>query len=237
MRARPEALGPATRRVIGMLVTQPHLASYASTADLAGRASVSVATVVRTARALGFSGRPELRLEILARTTDVAAIRATADAIHAAGRTLVIGSGSFAAPGIQLAHISQTMGRDVLLQTHFGTQLINSLNRLGPGDCLVTVNLWWLPREVLEVTRMASEREVVTCVITDQRSSALADAATHLVVIPSEGISSFPSLTPAMAVVHAILSELARIGGEKTLESIAKAEADWSRLALFNSHD
>jgi len=266
-------LGPATRRVVEILVTQPQLASYASTAEMGSRARVNVATVVRTARMLGFSGWPELRLELrsrylatlsanqvlaehrgiasdpisaaircdienletLARTTDLAAVRAVAGAMHTARRTVVIGSGSFAAPGVQLAHIGQTMGRDVVLQNSFGTQLVNSLGRLRPGDCLVTVNLWWLPREVLEATRMAYEREITTCVVTDVRSSVVADVATHLVVVPSEGISSFPSLTPAMAVVHAVLAELAQLGGDETMRAMARAEADWSRMGLFTS--
>jgi DNA-binding MurR/RpiR family transcriptional regulator len=271
-RTRQAELGPATRRVVEILGTQPQLASYASTADLAKRARVNVATVVRTARMLGFSGWPELRLELrsrylatlsanqvlaehrgvvsdpitaavrrdidnletLARTLDVAAVREAARAIHEAPRTLVIGSGSFAAPGLQLAHLAQTMGRDVILQQHFGTMLVNSVNRLRPGDCLVTVNLWWLPREILEATTMAYEREIGTCVLTDSRSTALAEVAQHLIVVPSEGISSFPSLTAAMAVVHAILVELARLGGEETTEAMARAEAGWARMGLFN---
>jgi DNA-binding MurR/RpiR family transcriptional regulator len=173
-------------------------------------------------------------LETLARTLDVAAVREAARAIHEAPRTLVIGSGSFAAPGLQLAHLAQTMGRDVILQQHFGTMLVNSVNRLRPGDCLVTVNLWWLPREILEATTMAYEREIGTCVLTDSRSTALAEVAQHLIVVPSEGISSFPSLTAAMAVVHAILVELARLGGEETTEAMARAEAGWARMGLFN---
>jgi DNA-binding MurR/RpiR family transcriptional regulator len=48
--------GPAASRVVEILATQPHLASYATTADLAGRAGVNVATLVRTARLQGFSG-------------------------------------------------------------------------------------------------------------------------------------------------------------------------------------
>lgn len=271
-RTQVAELGPATRRVVEILGTQPRLASYASTADLAKRARVNVATVVRTARMLGFAGWPDLRLELrsrylatlsanqvltehrgaasqpitaairrdienletLARTLDVAAVRASAAAIHAARSTLVIGSGSFAAPGLQLAHLAQTMGRDVTLQRHFGTMLVNSLNRLRPGDCLVTINMWWLPREVLEATTMAYERKIITCVLTDLRSSAIADVAGNLIVIPSEGISAFPSLTATMAVVHAVLAELARLGGDTTDEAIAKAEADWARMGLFS---
>ncbi|ANS32133.1 RpiR family transcriptional regulator [Rhodococcus sp. SC4] len=267
-------LGPATSRVVDILATQPSLASYASTADLAERAKVTDATVVRTARQLGFSGWPELRLELrsrylatlsanqvlaehrdgatnpvvdsirrdienlesLARALDHQAVHATAKAIHAAPRTLVIGSGSFAAPGLQLAHMAQTMGHDVQLDRHFGTHLVNSLNRLTPGDCLVTINLWWVAREVMEATTIAQEAGITTCVITDRRSSPLAEAATHLIVTPSEGVSFFPSLTPTMAIIHGLLAEIARLGGDETRTAFENTEAMWKRMRLFNGN-
>ncbi|TCP54299.1 RpiR family transcriptional regulator [Tamaricihabitans halophyticus] len=271
-RAGEVALGPAASRVVDILATQPHLASYASTADLAERAAVNVATVVRTARQLGFSGWPQLRLELrnrylaslsapqvlaehgdnpsnpaaeaiqrdmeslalLARTVDMEAIRAIAGAITAASRTVVIGSGTFAAPGVQLAHASTSMGMDVLLERHFGTQLANTVTRLTKQDCLLAVNLWWLPKEVLEASRIAREQGVTTCAITDLGSSPLAEVSDHVIIVPSEGVSSFPSLTPAMAVVHGILAELTVLAGPECQRAMERTEAAWARMRLFH---
>ncbi|MQA08360.1 MAG: SIS domain-containing protein [Pseudonocardiaceae bacterium] len=272
-RAADAALGPAASRVVEILATQPHLASYASTADLAERASVNVATVVRTSRLLGFSGWPELRLELrsrylsslsasqvlaehdgvagnpasdairrdienletLARTVDLDAIRAVATAIHQARWTVVLGSGTFAAPGVQLVHAGTTMGLDMLLERHFGTHLANTVNRLGAGDCLVTVNLWWLPKQVLEAARIARERGATTCTITDLRSSPLVDASDLVIVVPSEGVIGFPSLTPAVAAVHAVLAELGRLGGARVRKAMERSDAVWQRMGLFGS--
>ncbi|PXY28470.1 RpiR family transcriptional regulator [Prauserella muralis] len=267
-RAADATLGPAASRVVDILATQPRLASYASTAELAERASVNVATVVRTARALGFEGWPHLRLELrnryltslsarqllaeeagdlplaairrdlenletLAHTVDTGAIRAVARAIDRARRTVVLGSGTFAAPGVQLAHGSTSMGRDVLMERHFGTHLANTVARLGEDDCLVAVNLWWLPTQVLEAVRIAHEAGTTTCVVTDLRTSPLVAVADHVVVVPSEGVSSFPSVTAAMAVVHGILAELAQLGGDATRRAMERTETTWSRMGLF----
>jgi DNA-binding MurR/RpiR family transcriptional regulator len=266
-------LGPSARRVADILTTQPHLASYASTADLAERAGVNVATVVRTARALGFTGWPDLRLELrsrylgspsanqllaehdqlsaddpvtaairrdmenletLGRTVDVAEVRSIATAIHAADRTVVTGSGTFAAPGVQLAHGGTTMGLDIRLERHFGTALANTVARLRGNDVFVALNFWWLPQQLLDATRVAAERGATVCVVTDQRTSALTEPAKHVAVVPSEGASSFPSLTAAMSLMHALLAEIARLGGTGVRQAMSGSEDTWRRMRLFH---
>ncbi|MFD3494056.1 MurR/RpiR family transcriptional regulator [Streptomyces sp. NPDC058690] len=53
--------------VLDVLLTQPRRASFASTAELASLAAVNIATVTRTAQALGFAGWPALQQELRAR--------------------------------------------------------------------------------------------------------------------------------------------------------------------------
>lgn len=273
-RAEGTSLGPAAHRVVKIVSTQPHLASYASTAELADRAGVNVATVVRTARVLGFSGWPQLRLELrsrylsslsagqvlsehqthsgnpaseairrdienletLARALDLDTIRLIASAIHQSTRTIVIGSGTFAAPGVQLVHAGTSMGQDMLLERHFGTHLANTVNRMRATDTLIAVNFWWLPHQVLEATRIAAERGATTCIVTDQQTSPLTEVADHVIIVPSEGASSFPSLTAAMAVVHALLAELTQVAGTKARQAMTETESVWRRMGLFNDH-
>ena len=271
-RAAEVALGPKALRVVEVIKAQPNLAAYASTADLASRAGVNVATVVRTAQGLGFAGWPQLRLELRSRylaslsvnqvlrehagvvgdpvvdalrrdvenlettgrNVDTVAIRDLAGAIVAARRTLVVGSGSFAAPGLYLSYIAGTMGYDITLERHGGTQLASQITRLSQGDCLIIFNLWWQPREIVAAARLSREQGVTIGLITDRLSSALADCADHLIVVPSEGVSSFPSLTPTVAVVHALLSEAARLGGPAVETALKRTESAWSRLRIFD---
>lgn len=65
--ARSEQLGGKGNAVLEVLAAQPRLSSYASAASVAEASGVNVATVIRTAQALGFSGWPALRAEIRAR--------------------------------------------------------------------------------------------------------------------------------------------------------------------------
>ncbi|PZG20244.1 MurR/RpiR family transcriptional regulator [Nonomuraea aridisoli] len=53
--------------VVELLLSQPRRASFASAGELAQVAGVNVATVTRTAQALGFAGWPALQLELRAR--------------------------------------------------------------------------------------------------------------------------------------------------------------------------
>ncbi|MDS1269038.1 SIS domain-containing protein [Lipingzhangella sp. LS1_29] len=272
--AAGERVGQAATRVLEVLGQEPRFASYASAAALAERAGVNAATVVRTAQLLGFTGWPELRLELrsrylaslsagevlaehaeaagesgdlvhaaisadqanlgmLATTVDATAVRAIAAAMHAAGTTVALGSGAFAAPGVQLAHVAAIMGYAAVSRQGGGTSLINDLRRLGGGDCLVVCDLWRLPREIATAGRLAAERGATVAVLTDRRDSSLARNAAHVVVVPSEGVSLYPALAATMSVVHAILAELARLGGQRALESVAETERLWEQAELF----
>ena len=264
-------LGKASERVVAVLRKDPRFASFASTAELAERAEVNVATVVRVAQQLGFSGWPTLRVELrsrylaslsmgevlteqaesgadpvsaalaadraalglLERTLDQGQVRAVASALHGAGRTLVLGSGTFAAPGVQLSHAAGIMGYDVRLGELGGTAVLNTLARMGEGDLLVVCDLWMLPVALRRTVEVAVERSVQVAVITDRRESPLVPSAEHVVVVPSEGVGVFPSLTAAMTVVHAVLAELARIGGARALASVREAERLWREAGLF----
>ncbi|MEV0634347.1 MurR/RpiR family transcriptional regulator [Streptomyces sp. NPDC050619] len=53
--------------VLEVLLTQPRRASFATSAELATLAGVNIATVTRTAQALGFTGWPALQQELRAR--------------------------------------------------------------------------------------------------------------------------------------------------------------------------
>ncbi|MET9798274.1 MurR/RpiR family transcriptional regulator [Nocardiopsis alba] len=267
-RGRP---GRATERVLGVLRDEPRFASYATAAEVAERAEVNVATVVRAAQHLGFSGWPALRVELrsrylsslsagevlaehsesgadpvraavradrenlrlLERTLEPERIEAIAAAIHGSRCTLVLGSGTFAAPGVQLSHAAVIMGYDVRIHDSAGTVLTNALARMGEGDLVVVCDLWMLPVALRRAVEIAAERSVRIALITDRRESPLVSSADEVVVVPSEGAGMFPSLTAAMTVVHAILAELARVGGEKALESVRTAERLWRDAELF----
>ncbi|UYM07684.1 MurR/RpiR family transcriptional regulator [Solicola gregarius] len=265
-------VGPGAARVIEILELQPQLASYASTAEIAERAGVNIATVVRTAQALGFSGWSELRqeirsrylaslsavqvlsehqapgasrtrdavrqdlanLEALANTIDQQQISTIAQVIADADRTVVIGSGSFISPGLQLSHGGQTMGLDVRFGRGGGTTLFNEVSLLGQGDVVVAFSFWWLAKEVLEAARVAADAGATVILLTDRRSTRFSELADHALIVPSEGAGTFPSMTGAMTVINCVLAEIAEYAEPRVREAIVRAEAVWRANDLFD---
>jgi DNA-binding MurR/RpiR family transcriptional regulator len=179
--------------------------------------------------------RGDLRnLRELAQVLDDAQVERVAQLLHDAKVTLVLGSGSFAAPGLQLAHIAQTVGYDVRLQREGGTALLNAVSLLGRGDCLVVFSLWRSPREIFGAARVAAAREVKVVLVSDQSSQELLDLADELVLVPSEGASMFPSLTASVTVVHAILAALIALDEPHARQASDHAEGLWTSLGLFD---
>lgn len=266
---RPAA---GARRVLSVIATRPRQMSYASTSSAADAAEVNVATVVRTAQQLGFSGWPALRAEIrsrylsglsasevlsehseytgqgpawstlrrdlenmqdLARLLDEAQVQRVARTIHAARVTLVLGSGSFAAPGLQLAHLAQTIGHDVRLQQVGGTALFNAVSLLRPQDCLVVFQLWRTPHEILHAIELAAAAGVSVVLVSDQLPENVRDLADELVTMPSEGASMFPSLVAATTIVQAIVAALVACDPAAAAARSDDVERVWSRYGLF----
>jgi DNA-binding MurR/RpiR family transcriptional regulator len=174
-------------------------------------------------------------LQELAQVLDPAQLERVARLIHDAHSTLVLGSGSFAAPGLQLAHIAQTVGYDVRLHREGGTALLNAASLLREGDCLVIFRLWRSPTELLNAAQVAVERGARIVVISDQSSAKVLKVADELVLVPSEGVSMFPSLTASMTVVHAILASLVALDEERARRSSDHVEALWVEFGLFPS--
>ncbi|WP_171987705.1 MurR/RpiR family transcriptional regulator [Streptomyces sp. MP131-18] len=268
-RRRPAA---GARRVLSAIAAQPQQMSYASTSSVAAAAGVNVATVVRTAQQLGFSGWPALRAEIrsrylsglsasevlsehhedagqgpawatlrrdlhnlkdLASLLDEAQVERVARTIHGAGTTLVLASGSFAAPGLQLSHLAQTIGHDVRLHRVGGTALFNAVSLLGPQDCLVVFQVWRTPREILHAMQVAAAAGTPIVLVSDQAREEVRELAAELVPMPSEGASMFPSLVAATTIVQAVVAALVACDPAAAAEWSDGVERLWSRFGLF----
>ena len=72
-----------------------------------------------------------------------------------------------------------------------------------------------------------------TDVITDLRQQPITEVARHQVIVPCEGTSHFPSLTPAMAVVHGLLAEIAKQLGDAGRRSTTHIESLWAEMGVM----
>jgi DNA-binding MurR/RpiR family transcriptional regulator len=260
--------GRGVSKVLVMLGTHPRQLSYASTSAAADLAQVNVATVVRAAQLLGFSGWPALRSEVRSRylagltaaqvltehgpngdglasatlrrdlqnlhdltpLLDEVKVAQAARAIFDAKVTLVLGSGSFAAPGLQLAHLASTIGHDVRLHRTGGTSLLNAVALLGDGDAVVVFHVWRTPREIFNAVRVAKAGGATIIMVSDRAHQDLAD---NVVVMPSEGVGMFPSLVAATTLVQALVAHMVDLDAEAAAAASDRVEELWRTYGLF----
>lgn len=270
-RTPPGGLPTKTSAVVEVLLTQPRMASYGGASEVARLAGANVATVTRTAQALGFRGWPALQQELrarylsslsaaqvaaehgnlsdapgaasirrdlddvaqLSRGLDEDAVRGIAQAIAGSRRTLTISSGSFAAVGLALSHNVGLAGYESQPHRDVSADFVNALARCGPKDVLVAISFWRLYVSAVHAAQLAQARGLTVCVITDTRSSELAELADHLAIVPAEGVSFAPSLTPAISLVQAISAELALVDPDLTQATVARSDQVWREAGLL----
>ncbi len=153
--------------------------------------------------------------------------------IMAARTTLVLGSGSFAAPGLQLAHLTQTLGHDVRLERAGGTALLNAFAMLREGDALVIFHLWRTPGDLLQIAGLARDRGVRLVVVGDHARPGITALADEFVMVPSEGASMFPSLVPTVTVVQAVVAAIVAADPGAATRATDAADELWRDFGLF----
>jgi DNA-binding MurR/RpiR family transcriptional regulator len=158
-------------------------------------------------------------------TVDRSVLADVVRTLGTARRTLVLSAGSYAAVGHILVDKMTIMGHDARLETRGGIHTITALSSMQEGDCLVGISFLRLLRHVVVGCQEAARRRITTVAITDSVFSPLARTATHTLMIPTESVSWFQSLTAAVAVVNGLVCELHAFGGPRADDAVKSVEA------------
>ncbi|WP_331749532.1 MULTISPECIES: MurR/RpiR family transcriptional regulator [unclassified Streptomyces] len=147
---------------------------------------------------------------------------------------LVVGVGSFAGPASVMAHLGSTMGYPVTLESRAGVHLATAVNCLGPGDVILVINMWRSTKQVIVAADAARAAGATVVAITDMRRGRLATAiAHHLLIVPSEGISFFQSVTAATSVVYGLLAGMQTAQPERSRAVIRRTQQLWKDLDVY----
>ncbi|MHB9756416.1 MurR/RpiR family transcriptional regulator [Streptomyces sp. BYX5S] len=159
---------------------------------------------------------------------------ATIAALAEARSILVIGLGSFAGPAAVMAHLGSTMGYPITLENRAGVHLASAVNSVGPGDVLVVVNMWRSTKHIIAAAEAAHEAGATVVAITDMRRGRLATSiADHLLIVPSEGISFFQSVTATTSVVYGLLAGMQEARPERSRAAIRRTQQLWRDLDIY----
>ncbi|HKS01323.1 MAG TPA: MurR/RpiR family transcriptional regulator [Arthrobacter sp.] len=172
-----------------------------------------------------------LRLTLDSNTADDA--EAAIATMAAAKSIIVLGLGSFAGPASVMAHLGSTMGYPITLENRGAVHLASSANALGPGDVLVVINMWRSMRQIIVTAEAAKEAGAKVVAITDMRRGRLAAVADHLLVVASEGISFFQSVTAANSLVYGLLAGMEAAHPERSRAAIRRTQQLWKDLDIY----
>jgi DNA-binding MurR/RpiR family transcriptional regulator len=151
----------------------------------------------------------------------------------AAKSIIVLGLGSFAGPASVMAHLGSTMGYPITLENRGAVHLASSANALGPGDVLVVINMWRSMRQIIVTAEAAKQAGAKVVAITDMRRGRLAAVADHLLVVASEGISFFQSVTAANSLVYGLLAGMEAAHPERSRAAIRRTQQLWKDLDIY----
>lgn len=161
--------------------------------------------------------------------TAEAAIRTLAEA----NAILVVGLGSFAGPASVMAHLGSTMGYRIALENRAGVHLATAMNTLSTGDVVVIINMWRTQRHLLAAAEAARAAGATIVAISDMKRGPLAAVADHLIVVPSEGISFFQSVTAANSAVYGLLAGMEAAHPERSRDALRRTQQLWKELDIY----
>jgi DNA-binding MurR/RpiR family transcriptional regulator len=252
----------ATKAVLRIIESDPEEAAYCSAQALADLADVNVATVVRAAQALGYSGWPAFSADIRSRflaslssrslylhnrrtgmlatsidkdiellermrtELDESALNTMAEHIISAESVGVFATGSYAAPGMQLAHVAQMLGYRVRLHSGSVTSMVNEVNLMTPRDCFFAIALWKSSRAIVRLAEAAHEKGAKVLVIADRRNS-LTEISDEFALVPAESSELISSLVCATSAIEYLLGCLARRDEEQTQDMLGRIDELW----------
>lgn len=173
-------------------------------------------------------------LALVTRSPVVGQIATVAAAIGSARRTYVVADGSYAALALALTHNVRLAGYDIEDVLDGGAAVANRVAAVGPSDVVVLISFWRLYKTALLAAQGAHAAGARVFLLTDATSPDLADHVEQTLVVPAEGAAFFPSLTSGLAVLQAIVTELATLDPQRSQGSVAAAEAQWQRFGLLH---
>lgn len=155
-------------------------------------------------------------------------------ALAAAQRITTVAMGSSAGPATVFAHLGTTMGYDVAVESRGGANLATALNRLREGDVLVVINVWRPMSDLLAAARAARAVGVTVVAITDMHRGVLASTADHVLVVPSEGVSFFQSVTATTSVVYGLLAGMRQAQPDRSREAMQHMQRLWRAVGTYS---
>ncbi|MFT4040438.1 MAG: MurR/RpiR family transcriptional regulator [Thermomicrobiales bacterium] len=163
-------------------------------------------------------------------------VQQVARLVEAAPASLAIGGGSHGGLALVFSHLCRFMGLPVDAEIRGGISLAARLSQVGPGHVVFGSSAWWVLNDTREALTIAREQGAHTVAIADSRASPLAQVAEHVLITRSESVCFNQSLVGHLAIVNAIVAEIATNGSDEIQERMQRSTATAERLGAVWQH-
>ena len=164
---------------------------------------------------------------------DAGELRRIARVIRDAPGRLFVGAGSLAGLATIFSHLCACIGFPVEAELRGGIGLATRLAALRPGDVVLGAGSWWIVRETREALGVARERGATSVAIVDTAASPLAQVADHVLIARTEGVSFFQSMVGPLAVLNALVAEIAAADETTAQEQMDRCTHLYRRLGAI----
>lgn len=147
-------------------------------------------------------------------------IKIVADRIDASRRTFVYGVGICAAIAQNFWYVGRMAMENLELVPRRGNLPIDDIAKIGGQDVLLTMTFSPYRTEVVEITRLAKQRNACLVSITDSRASPIALNADHVFVAPTETPQMFTSMVAVTAFLETLLAFMIADADEQVVANI-----------------
>lgn len=178
--------------------------------------------------------------------SDISKIRATldkldreafysaCDAIISAKKSFIIGARSSEALAMTLKHNLSLIFDNICLVNPASTaEVFEQIFSIGEGDLLVAFSFPRYSSKIVNAVKFAKQKGATVVVITDSKSSPLAEFATHLLTAQSDMASYMDSLVAPLSIINAIIVQITSKRELQIRDRFDRLEQIWDEYDVY----
>jgi DNA-binding MurR/RpiR family transcriptional regulator len=242
--ALTERIGSLSRkqeRVLEFLVSNPMAGASVTIEQIAEQLDVSVSTVIRTAKELGYSGFGALKRDLRAaylntlEPLEQARVRITSRIDPDFVAAQLERDAQNLEDLLETVDVAQIvkLGRDIA--TARRSFLAHEVAALGRQDVVIVVGFWRDRASHLRVATHAKGKGTRLVAITDASGSHLARIADDTFLVPTESTAFYQSMVAATALAYAIVNAVWQFDSARGETVAEEAQALYTGMDMFLS--
>lgn len=154
------------------------------------------------------------------------------DALAAAREVVVIAGGIVTAPAIFLAYSLRVIGLAARAVLDGDVAQVVNTAHVGADDVVVGIGVWRYIASTVEALAWVKQNGARTIAITDSLLSPLARQADVALEVATEGIAHSVSVTAMMALLNALIADVALRDPERTRDALLRVDRQFKERGL-----